>query len=397
MSIYYVKSTDYGAFWAGLHSVANRYGYIDLFLYEVVYKYYLVNNLINNTYVGILHGDIYNKHFYDIFIEKIKNNNTLLDTNANLIIGTLCYRADFYHNYIITTPLDDNIFSKGLENVLGNDALKKWEERLPIAFWRGGDSHQFRVETCKKLKNNINANVKIVIHPLFNKDDEITNALSIRYTDILDDCFCSERVSIKEHYNYKYILIIDGACIASSHQWVFGSGSVPIMISNPENVYWFKHLLEPMVHYVPVKIDLSDIEEKIEWLINNDELAKKIMLNALEFSKKYFSSEYQKKYIINEVSRIIKLSNPEKDIIDIQLSDLLEDNDNNWITCGMEEDVISLPLGTIIRYGTYEKGWVTSVVNKPQIKCENNYFQNDPAPFFKKIVQKKIFSINIIP
>ncbi len=28
---------------------------------------------------------------------------------------------------------------------------------------------------------------------------------------------------------------------------------------------WFSHLLKPYIHYVPVKSDLSDLIEKIQW------------------------------------------------------------------------------------------------------------------------------------
>ena len=43
-----------------------------------------------------------------------------------------------------------------------------------------------------------------------------------------------------------------------------------------------------MVHYVPVAHDLSDLMEKIDWLRNNDEEAKKIAFNAIEFAHFYF-------------------------------------------------------------------------------------------------------------
>jgi hypothetical protein len=34
--------------------------------------------------------------------------------------------------------------------------------------------------------------------------------------------------------------------------------------------------LLPYVHYIPVLPDLSDLEEKVEWAIDNDEAARKI-------------------------------------------------------------------------------------------------------------------------
>jgi Glycosyl transferase family 90 len=37
-----------------------------------------------------------------------------------------------------------------------------------------------------------------------------------------------------------------------------------------------EELLEPWVHYVPLNEDLSDVEEKMQWVLDNDESAKEI-------------------------------------------------------------------------------------------------------------------------
>ncbi|KAI8611735.1 hypothetical protein BC830DRAFT_1139896 [Chytriomyces sp. MP71] len=43
--------------------------------------------------------------------------------------------------------------------------------------------------------------------------------------------------------------------------------------------------LEPWVHYVPVEVDLSDLDERIQWLRKNDKAARQISLNAQKFIK----------------------------------------------------------------------------------------------------------------
>jgi hypothetical protein len=67
--------------------------------------------------------------------------------------------------------------------------------------------------------------------------------------------------------------------------------------------WWFKNLLKPMINYVPIKYDLSDLEEKIEWLVQNDNESQQIANNALKFSEMIFTPEYQQKYIINELNK----------------------------------------------------------------------------------------------
>jgi hypothetical protein len=216
------------------------------------------------------------------------------------IVCMLCSRF-FNKQNALLLPLDDATFSSGLNNVLSNIFSPKWENRISNVFWRGGssgfDRPSIRMKVTDMLYKNTNANVRLT------KWGNWENEKSIPEEHFGDRC------GLDKHFLYKYILIIDGNLIASNHQWVFGSGSVPIMITHPENNYWFKNLLKPMEHYVPIKYDLSDLEEKIQWLVDNDEKAKEIANNALRFSNEVFCPSFQRKYIDNELLRISKLNN----------------------------------------------------------------------------------------
>ena len=44
-----------------------------------------------------------------------------------------------------------------------------------------------------------------------------------------------------------------------------------------------------MIHYIPIKKDLSDLIEKIKWCKKNDKICEKIAENAKKFAKKYLS------------------------------------------------------------------------------------------------------------
>jgi hypothetical protein len=55
---------------------------------------------------------------------------------------------------------------------------------------------------------------------------------------------------------------------------------------------WIDHLLKHGTHYIEIKEDLSDLEEKIEWCKNHDAECKKIAQNSLKFAKKALTKEY---------------------------------------------------------------------------------------------------------
>jgi hypothetical protein len=50
---------------------------------------------------------------------------------------------------------------------------------------------------------------------------------------------------------------------------------------------WYFPLLKPYVDHVPVKADLSDLEEKIRWCRANDDACRKIAENAMKFYNTY--------------------------------------------------------------------------------------------------------------
>jgi Glycosyl transferase family 90 len=60
---------------------------------------------------------------------------------------------------------------------------------------------------------------------------------------------------------------------------------------------WYFPLLEPYVDHVPIKADLSDLEEKIAWCRANDEECKKIAANCLEKYNRFVARDGLLDYI----------------------------------------------------------------------------------------------------
>jgi len=255
------------------------------------------SKIVFSTNDGIIENDEYDRLFKNFGKSPGKLMN-YKDYNGFLknIIVTLCTRNLNAKN-ILLIPFDDDTFKYGLTTLLSKFYLPLWEERLPIVFWRGGSSgydkpSTIRMKVVSKLIENKYSDVKLTKWGNWEKEHNIP------------ENHFGDRCALTKHFLFKYLLIIDGACIASNHQWVFGSGSVPIMVTHPDNNWWFKKYLIPMKHYVPISYDLSDLEEKIQWLLENDDKAKEIVNNAMEFSKEVFSPEFQRNYINEELKRI---------------------------------------------------------------------------------------------
>lgn len=68
--------------------------------------------------------------------------------------------------------------------------------------------------------------------------------------------------------------------------YLLAGGSV--VLKQDSNYYeHFYNLLMPYVHYVPVKEDLSNLVEKLKWLISHDETAQNIAKTAKDFANEH--------------------------------------------------------------------------------------------------------------
>ena len=94
---------------------------------------------------------------------------------------------------------------------------------------------------------------------------------------------------IYEQSKYKYLVYVDGHCAACRYGFMMRLGSVIIKVESRQvaDTMWYFPLLKPYVDHVPVKDDLSDLEEKIRWCREHDDECRKIADNAKAFYEKY--------------------------------------------------------------------------------------------------------------
>ena len=184
----------------------------------------------------------------------------------------------------ILLPFDDEIFEKGLQ--LQGPA---WAHRKATAFWRGGCSGQpfIRQTVVEALPDQ---NVKLIKRWHGNRS--------------LPETLFGNEVSIQEYMNHKYILVIDGGVIASSHMWVFASGAVPILVSHPDNNFWFNEWLLPGVNCIHVGYDMKALREAIQFLIKNDTKAQEIARRAKALADTIFTPKFQQDYLKQKLNPI---------------------------------------------------------------------------------------------
>lgn len=100
-------------------------------------------------------------------------------------------------------------------------------------------------------------------------------------------------INIYEQSKYKYLLYIEGHCAACRYGFMMLLNCVILKVDSTctADSMWYFPLLHPYVDHVPVKSDLSNLQEILEWCHNNDDKCREIADNARKLYEKFVSRE----------------------------------------------------------------------------------------------------------
>jgi hypothetical protein len=169
----------------------------------------------------------------------------------------------------------------------GREAYKSknpsWAARKPVAFWRGattGVQHTLgdwrsleRIRLCELARQGGNA---------WLIDAGISDIVQFADPAIVQEIEQSglvlDFVPWQKWNQYKYHIDVDGNSNAwSAFFYRLLSGSPVLKVESGRGlVQWFYERLVPWDNYVPVAPDMSDLVDKIRWLVHNDSAAQRI-------------------------------------------------------------------------------------------------------------------------
>lgn len=97
----------------------------------------------------------------------------------------------------------------------------------------------------------------------------------------------AEKMTISQHLDYKFIMALEGNDVASNLKWVMSSNSLAVMPKPTCETWFMEGRLIPNYHYVEVKPDFSDLEERMKYYIEHEEEAEAIIKNAHEYVEQF--------------------------------------------------------------------------------------------------------------
>ena len=163
-----------------------------------------------------------------------------------------------------------------------------YQNKEPLCIWRGhldnGTNHNFFNTEGKDGLNQRNYFKK-----LYNEN---------RFPKVQ---FEETKTSIEEQLKYKYILDIDGFSNTwDATVWKLYSGSV-LLKTKSKWKQWYYNELKEWEHYVPIENDFSDLNDKIEWCIHNEDKCIKITENAHQFVVQCLNWNHVKQEVIASI------------------------------------------------------------------------------------------------
>ncbi len=87
-------------------------------------------------------------------------------------------------------------------------------------------------------------------------------------------------MSVQDQMRFRYIPGFEGANEATNLKWIFNSGSVALCHDMRFEGWFMEGRLKPFVHFIRVRRDLADLDEKIDWYNRHPDEAREIVRNA---------------------------------------------------------------------------------------------------------------------
>ncbi len=104
----------------------------------------------------------------------------------------------------------------------------------------------------------------------------------------------TEKKTLCEHLEYKFIMSLEGVDVASNLKWIMSSNSIAVMPKPCHETWFMEGTLIPGYHYIEIKPDFSDLEERLNYYIQHPQEARKIIKNAQRYVEQFKDKKREK-------------------------------------------------------------------------------------------------------
>ena len=244
--------------------------------------------------------DTINTKSYKNYINDMKYilslNNEQKTNNLQLALGDINTKCNFKGTLAKSRNVDDNNIIllklnyprhwKKFSKVRAHDI--PFHEKNNKIIWRGvttGYHDKYRNRRyilVSNYYNHKNKNIDIGFNSIVQNRNDFKKYLK-------------KPMTIQQQLKSKYIISVEGNDVPSGLKWQLYSNSVVFMAKPKVSSWLMEDRLIPGVHYILLKDDYSDLEEKYNWALNNEKECLKISKNSKEYMEQFLDKEKEDK------------------------------------------------------------------------------------------------------
>lgn len=196
---------------------------------------------------------------------------------------------------------------QGLQQIQAAINLYPWNKKICKAIWRGANTGILCEEKFRENSRIKAAMISKVFPHLIDAKINLLYGSEYLQEQIKTAGYMGQNLSIAQHMQYKYQLLLDGNCASwPGAYWRFNSNCV-VFKQTSDQIQWYYLLLQPYVHYIPISNDLNNLIPQIAWAINNDGKVLEIVKNAKSLAANSLSYADMLYYIYIAITTYAKM------------------------------------------------------------------------------------------
>ena len=217
-----------------------------------------------------------------------------------LLYGDITYVPEL-PTILKSRPLNEDVQNSVLLNLdkvrhfLFVNDQKPWREKKNVAIFRGD---------LGILKENRN----IFMRRFGNGQSPLVDSASTNCWEEHPE-WQQEKLTIREHLDYKFIMSLEGNDVASNLKWVMSSNSIAVSPKLTCETWFMEGTLKPDYHYIEVKDDFSDLEERLTYYIEHPEEAEAIIEHAHEYVNRFRDQERERLISLMVLKKYFDITN----------------------------------------------------------------------------------------
>ena len=115
-------------------------------------------------------------------------------------------------------------------------------------------------------------------------------------------------LSFYEHLHYRYIMALEGNDVASNLKWIMSSHSAAVMPKPTCETWFMEGRLQPNVHYVEIRPDFADLDEKMDFYSSHLDELKTIVANANSYVEQFRDSRRERYIALLVMQKYFKMT-----------------------------------------------------------------------------------------